>query len=833
MSFKDCLNRAALRGMIKEGRLAEAIDMFDSMEREFLDAGVPPEIAARQAAERVTEAAKGNALRQKKIAVLSHSAKQRMDADLAGYRTVSGKENYMEALANKIENDGTGAFQGVENLRIAYRGRLHKMVADFIAEHGKGIGLNRRKMEGLDDVGRALFGEKVESQTARDFADSISKTFEYARTTANALGADIGKKERYGLPQTHNILKVKKAGRDAWVRKVMPALDFKLMRDDAGRSLATMDMQGKIDTLRKVYETIATDGYIKKPRVAAGKGGGLANRLGQKRFLEFKDFDSWSKYNDEFGDGDVFSIVVNHLDDMARNIAMLDVFGPNPEAMFRYAKQTALNKAASNDVAKGGGMDATTILKQQIEGRQVDDMWSLANMQNGILTNDRLGFTFAGIRNLLTAAQLGSATLAAVPGDMVTVQMAKTMSKLPVHDFMQNYLKNWADGGSRELAVRLGLIAEAATAIAGTHNRYAGELFGPEWTRTVSDTVMRANGMTGHTQAARWAHGMEWLGYFGDAKGKAFDELEVKDALQRAGITKADWDEFRKVDLYEHEGATFLRPDDLIDRAGVPPEKARRIADKFQTFVMDEMHRAVPDSSLRSRAFLIGASRPGGMSGEILRSFAMYKNFPVTITMMLYRNMMMQSGMASRMGFAATYGLMLTGVGALTVQMQQLAKGRDPISMNPANKHGLKFWGQAALTGGGLGIWGDFLFRDVNRFGGGIEGTLAGPMAGFAADSLKLTVGNALEAVQGKDTHIGAEALNYARRYLPGGNIWYARTVLQNGIFDALQKEVDPDAYVKWRRQQGMYFKDYGQKSWWDRGAFTPKRAPDLAKTIE
>jgi hypothetical protein len=57
--------------------------------------------------------------------------------------------------------------------------------------------------------------------------------------------------------------------------------------------------------------------------------------------------------------------------------------------------------------------------------------------------------------------------------------------------------------------------------------------------------------------------------------------------------------------------------------------------------------------------------------------------------------------------------------------------------------------------------------------------------------------------------------------------------VLQNGIFDALQKEVDPDAYVKWRRQQGMYFKDYGQKSWWDRGAFTPKRAPDLAKTIE
>jgi hypothetical protein len=832
MSFKDCLNRAALRGMIKENRLADALEMYDAMEREFINAGIPPELAARQAAERVTDAAKRDVLRKKQLAVLSHSAKQRMDADMEAYRTAGGEKNYIEALENKIENDGTAAFQGARNLQKTYTSRFHNMINDFLAEYGKGFGVASRKLEGLDDVGRALFSEKIENKSAQEMADAVSKTFEYARTTANSLGADIGKKERYGLPQNHNILKVKKAGRDEWVRKVMSALDFSLMRDDAGRSLSTMGMQEKVDVLKKVYETIVTDGYIKKPKTNTGRSG-LANSLGQKRFLEFNNFDSWSKYNNEFGDGDVFSIIVNHLDEMAHNISMLSVFGPNPEAMFRYAKETALNKAATDDIAEGGGLSAMRTIKQKIQERTLDSAWGMQNMQNGVLTNDRVGFTFAGIRNLLTAAQLGSAALAAIPGDMVTVKMAKAISKLPVNNFMENYLKNWSNGGTRQLAVRLGLIAEAATAIAGAHNRYVGDLFGPEWTRRVSDTVMRASGMTGHTQAARWAHGMEWLGYFADAKSKAFKDLEVVDALGRAGITEDDWKEFAKTDLYEHEGATFLRPDDVLERTDITPEKARALADKFQTFVLDEMHRAVPDSSIRSRAFLLGDSKPGTLSGELLRSFAMYKNFPVTLTMMMNRGMMMQSGISSRLGFAVTYGLMLTAVGGLTVQMQQLAKGRDPISMNPSSKYGRNFWGQAALTGGGMGIWGDFLFRDVNRFGGGIGQTLAGPMAGLAEDTLKLTVGNVLQFADGKDTNIKAEGLNYARRYLPGGNIWYGRAVLQNGIFDAIQKEVDPDAYVKWQRQKSSYFNDYGQKSWWDRGNIAPARAPDFGKIAQ
>ncbi len=833
MSFKDCLNRAALRGMIKDGRLSEAIDMFDSMEREFLNAGLPAEIAARRASEKFTETMKSQALRKKQLAILAHSTKQKMDADMDAYRTETGKQNETEALIQKMEGNGTGGFASVNSLHNLYRGRFGSMLADFIDEYGKGIGIKFRKLEGLDDVGKVLFNEKVDDATANVFGKAVKEAFEYMRVTANSLGADIAKKERFGLPQRHNLLKVKKAGREAWIKNIMPLLDFKLMRDASGRSLDTLSMEEKIDALKNVYETIATDGYIKKPK-GQGGGGSLANRLGQHRFLEFKDFSAWEKYNDAFGDGDVFTIVMEHLDDMSRTIAMLEVFGPNPEAMFRYAKQRALNKAAERDIAQGGGKTALATIGQQLDQRTADDLWAMLNMRNGILTNDRLGFTFAGIRNLIVSAFLGSATLAAVPGDMVTVRMAKSMSKLPSTKFMENYLKNWSDGGNRKLAIRLGLIADAATAIAGTHNRYMGDMLGPQWTNKVSDFVLRANGMIGHTQAARWAHGMEWLGYFADAASKDFDSLEVVGALKKSGITKNDWDIFKSTKMYEHEGATFLRPDDVLDRADeIGAAKARAVADKFQTFVLDEMHRAVPDSSMRSRTFLVGSSNPGTLSGEILRSFGMFKNFPVTINMMLYRNTMMQDGLSSRIGFAATYGLMFTAVGALTVQMQQLAKGRDPINMNPTNQYGMKFWGQAALTGGGLGIWGDFLFRDVNRFGGGIGSTLAGPVAGLAGDTAKLTFGNALQIAQGEETKFAPEFVDYVRRYMPGGNIWYARAMLQNGIMDSLQRNIDPDAYVKWQRQQSMFFKDYGQSSWWGRGQSMPQRAPNFAKTIE
>lgn len=836
MSFRDCLTRAALRGAITQGKRDEALALLNDLERDLKASGVVDSMVSDQAAAKALEEIQRTALRKKQLAVLAHSAKQKVDAALTGYK--DGKD-FVNAAKSLIENDGLSAADSYAGKKRVYLGRYHAMLADFIEQYGKGIYSVIRHTDGLDDIGRELYGQSTGNKTAALLAKAVDSTRESMRVMANSLGADIGKLERYGLQQSHNTLKVAKEGRDGWVNKLLQnslngegklRIDFSKMRDKAGRPLTYLDNEEKRKLLGELWETIKTNGYVKQ-RTAQGQSA-LANRLGHERFLHFTSFEDWKAYNDEFGDGDVFTNVINQVEHGSQELAMLDVFGPNPTAMKQYIKDAAMHKAGVTDAAAKGPVKKLEHLAAQKGLREFEEMWSIATGSNGIVSNDRLGFTMAGIRNIITSAKLGASTLSAVPGDMVTVRMAKSISNLPGSKFMGQYVKNLAKSGERQLAIRLGLIAEAATSVAAGQYRYMGDIFGPAWTRKVSDTVLRLNGLTAHTQAARWAHGMEWLGYFADKSGKGFDDLEVKEALSRAGITAEDWNVFRKTEHYEHEGATFLRPDDLLTREDLQPLKAQGIADKFQMFVLDEMTRAVPEATLRARTKLVGESKPGTLSGELLRSFAMFKNFPVTLMMLYSRGIMTREGLKSKAAFAATYGLMLTAVGALTVQLQQLAKGRDPINMNPTTKFGRSFWGQAALTGGGLGIWGDFLFRDVNRFGGGLPETLAGPVAQFGADTAKLTVGNAIKLAQGQPTHISSDLLNYVRNNMPGSNLWYARLILQNGIMDAVQREVDPDAMSKWQRDQSNYYRDYGQKYWWRKGTPVPQRAPDILQAV-
>ena len=58
---------------------------------------------------------------------------------------------------------------------------------------------------------------------------------------------------------------------------------------------------------------------------------------------------------------------------------------------------------------------------------------------------------------------------------------------------------------------------------------------------------------------------------------------------------------------------------------------------------------------------------------------------------------------------------------------------------------GVRYWINAAIYGGGLGIFGDFLFADQNRYGGSMAKTMAGPVISFLDDLVRLTIGNTLE----------------------------------------------------------------------------------------
>ena len=376
-------------------------------------------------------------------------------------------------------------------------------------------------------------------------------------------------------------------------------------------------------------------------------------------------------------------------------------------------------------------------------------------------------------------------------------------------------LLNPANIEDQKLAVRLGLIADGWSSLAIAQQRYLGEVSGPEITRRIADFTMRVSGLSPWTQAGRWAFGMEFAGMMADNIGRGMRELPEAFAstLERYGISSAEWDVARRTALYEHEGAAFLRPEDIVDED---------IAFKFLDMIHTETEFAVPSTSLRGRAMLIGEGRPGTVQGEIIRSFAMYKSFSITLMMTHMRRAMSMPTRYERGRYLAQLMLSTSLLGALSIQLKEVSKGRDPRAMNDP-----RFWGAAALQGGGLGIFGDFLFSQKSRFDKGLSSTIAGPVFGLGGDVLGLLNENVARAVQGEDTRIAPGVLDLVQRYAPGSSLWYIRAGLENLVFDELRHMVDPEAAKRLRRIERRYKREYGQDYWLSRSRDTV-RLPDI-----
>jgi hypothetical protein len=154
--------------------------------------------------------------------------------------------------------------------------------------------------------------------------------------------------------------------------------------------------------------------------------------------------------------------------------------------------------------------------------------------------------------------------------------------------------------------------------------------------------------------------------------------------------------------------------------------------------------------------------------------------------------------------------------------------------MNPlTGPGGVKFWLNAMATGGGLGLYGDFLFADINRYGQSFGEQLSGPTIGAIGDLLKMTVGTGQKAMQGKDPQLGRTAVDFARRYTPLlSTLWYTRAAYNRVLLDQVQYQLDPQASRQWRDQERKAMRERNQGFFWPHGESAPTRLPDLRRAL-
>lgn len=801
--------------------------------------------------ERVQE--KQEAARRKELQV---EAANRLE-----YRIVKNTQNgaYNKALTHIINTQVAGRVKaiGEELMADLYRGLepylsmtgFKKLTPDKELELAR-LMMDEERLKSL--VGKDPTAMSEPEYLASQYSLASGKAFE----RANAAGSEI-KYLRGRVPQNWDsravrffglaakekgelFLATTKQSRRArlaglamgkWIDYVLPRIDRERYLDpETGAQLDDNQMR---EMLGSVWSTLATHGLSKEPTGIVGKGPSLAEQLGAHRELHFKDPESFLEANREFGKGDIFQAMTGDIRRKAQAIALMEEFGPNPEAGFKTADAYAKSQQAQATSDGRHGSTINGLMFEELMGKTAsaqEDRFDLVNK------------AMQGTRNYITAAKMGMLLLSQV-NDVATFRAIAQSDGLDTGRAFHVALSllNPTNKADREIARKHAILAQSV--INDVAMRYGAEQTSgisrkmANWTVTLSGAEHWTNAMKQSFQTLIGSHVADYRGLEFDALDPAFKRM-----LERNGIEPAEWDIIRQAETVELAGVKVVSPylvNKVVTRAMVPDnggkaaaeaadagrKAAQEAATKYGAMLAEEADTGMLTPDVRTHAFINQSTRPGTLWGEFARSVMLFKTFSIAMLTRALPRIFEEGAGYSRAGLAAKWAIGMIIGGAMSIQLKEIAKGRNPRDMADAG-----FWGAATMQSGGMGIFGDFLLQDANRFGGGIANTIAGPVGGFASDLQKLTIGNAMQAAGGEDTKFTAEAIQFGKNYAPLMNLWYTRLALDHLLFYHIQEAANP-GYL--RRMRRRVERDNNQTFWFAPDDNLPSGPPDVGQMFQ
>jgi hypothetical protein len=774
-------------------------------------------------AEREAERTKIAAAMQRRHAALNILVRDRLDKTLQGF--LAAGLTPKRALLAVLE----GTSKGVENgrnsvgaLNLAYEARY---IGDMFAEiqaHSEHL-LHALRDPRLDaDIAREMAQLKDGGKpgiTGNKDAQYVAKVFstyaELSRTDLNKLGASIGKLDGWSGAQTHDDMKLLAAGKEAWIASVLPKLDIAKTFPDIG------SLKEAEDALSGIYDTIVT-GLPNKPtpreigqRVSPAN---LAKSLGKSRVLHFKDAEAALAYRDQFGYGNTVSGIIAHLRSASRMAANMEALGPNPEVMYGAVVE-GLKRAIKDDPK----LSSAEKIKQ-MKGLTIDGgaLRHALDISTGLISRpvDVNGAKIGSdIRAVQSMAKLGGAIWSSM-SDTITAGLA---SQFRGSGFMRGFTAQ-IDGimhgrPKNEQAEISYLLGEGFDGLIGHIVSPAAAVDGPVGKLSkMQETFFRWNGLTWWTDIMRASAGRMISSEMGMRAKTAFADLPAnyKHVLGLHGITEPKWEAIRKAQFREINGNAYVTPEkmrDLPDEAvaglGTTAEAARHDLEmSLRRFFADETSYGVIETDARSRRTTTLGARPGTIAGEGLRFIMQFKGFPIAFA----QRTMGRAAFGFRQGAGleqvAHIGTMLAGLtmaGYAAMTMKDFTRGYWP----PRDPTDPKTWGAAFVQGGAAGIYGDYLFSRVNRFGGGPLDAALGPTIGAGSGLVDLIL-KARDASVSSDEQVKlADWLNYATQNTPFVNLYYVRPALDFLFLNSLHEVATP-GYI--RKTESKRQSQYGQK---------------------
>lgn len=817
MSFFDCMENAINGNEANSDRGRRAQEMWKNLAGKYERQGYSRHNAEAMAGEDVKAAFKKEYGDKRHVFLARIANNRKLELGVAN--------------AKNLEKHQTRQMEGLDYKARGLVRRFNGRLAQFLREHHRNLMGNVKNPAQMMNIVRELHGEGTGDEAARVLAQGIADALEEMRLMFNEAGGLIGKLEGEYIPHSHNRSAVTAAGFDQWFDDIQPNINWTRIEDyltgrpfqEVGGPAPDMEIQRRF--LREIHDNIV---YRKNSREAVyGRpaGSALYRRHSEQRVLHFKTADDWVNYNKKYGSGDPYKSLMGHVHKMARDIAAIREFGPNPHLGVEYTQQLAMKRARKEGLnapkIEGNGKHAARMYRVESGGVQAET-----------LAQDYISTFFSSARHIMTSAFLDRAILASI-SDINTMRLAASAVGMNPQNMLKRHIDLMASSMSRAEAARAGWVADTIADPGIALARFQAEVPPSEVAERLSSASMRIQGLSGWTDQGKIAFQMEMAGYIASQADRPLSGVDdvLQQLLRERGVTEADWAVFTRSDhlFTTRNGATFASPIYWREVTDLPDNVADDIFDKFQGLIEEQTEYAVPTQSLLARGALDPAAfdlPPGTLPYEIMKSALMFKSFPMTFTVNQIRRISAQESLGGKIGYGFNLAAGATILGAISLQLAEILKGNDPQNVNPMDNP--EFWARATLKGGGFGIIGDIVATGQSSWGGGFAEYVAGPVPQLLGDAWNLSIKNGYELATGQDTDFAKEVADAGRRYMPMGQTPIAGPAIDRLFWDQLQLFLDPESAEAMRKKAQRRENRYGNGEWWMPGQMTPDRAPNL-----
>ena len=671
-------------------------------------------------------------------------------------------------------------------------------------------------------------------------AKIIQNSYDNITADMNNNGLMINKVKNYFANQQnmHDQLKIRAAGFEAWRKTVAETLDFKATAEAMNISPSDID-----DTLlRGIYDGLATGEHIggSGNYGAAYNGTSFKSIRNKQRVLHFKGAEGVIKYREAFAARDFQASVIGTIEGNTKKLGMIKVLGVNYERNMKDIASKVIETLPDSD------------------SRSKLRSWADSNMMNQLKSidgrSDRPGNeTFArwssNVRAVKSMASLGFATVSAIT-DVVNAAAflnRRGMGRGLVVDSITSLgeIFHAYSPERKQMLSAMGVFSDSV--LKNTYRDGTAENSTGKFLAKKQSQFFRFTGLDQWTNSIRLNAMDSLMSYMSKEVDKDFGSLNkgLRDSFGLFGIDQDQWDFIRSQKTKAVDGNTYLTVDaldDLKDQAmakfsNLEPELQTRAAMKYientkrnlYNYFMDGLSHMVIEPDAATKYYQTGGGlQAGTVSGEVAKFMMQFKSFSVGFMRKILFDQMYEGHdtIWGKGGYARSWGLkglsengfMQTDIGkkvglvkymvGLTVAgyvagvIKDILKGKEPRplfdkdgSMNKATLTA------AFLQGGSLGIYGDFLFGNTNRFGGGPLETAAGPVIGGTIsdlDNLRKDILDVGSKRYGKV--IAQDSLKFAMSNTPFVNSFYTSAAFNYLFVYGLQDALNPGALRRMER---------------------------------